>query len=618
MSLEFRLDGTLLDSDRVYVLPDENGVSGLTQAALDGEVSVSRVRIQDPDGDLTFNGWKTFTVDETAATPTRIGTWFVAERTIHRGEWTEGSGRVYDVDLVDLNTILTLRRFRGETWKRDHESDITRINALLASDFLNGLVFDNGLVGTATPINFNETDYRKQTPLDMLAQLAPIAGKRFFLYWDPDADEDEEISLFYEKPAAEVYTSSVQISNDKDDAYDGTALWHPYQDATVERSPSEVNSGVFLAWRGGELYLSDADTGTAFIERDGEYGDDRIGRLETAQAVAAAWLDQFDTESDLLSFTVRVAKENVNLLLAGQRAQVKLTHVPGYESFVYVRMTRRTVRLTRSKDWYEIDFQATQRSPASVGGGGAAGNFPYQGVCAGGEEDLASGLTATGSVSLLSGSGGLPTWSTGKLGNPFDGNTGTGATWTGNHVTGGVQTIASDLFVDLSSARSVGSIRLRMGTVVTVGDMSLSYAADLAGPWTEIWSQASVGGSANIDDDFASASARYWRLRHAFTTTPGFAHVGPFIATWELGECITGLPAPGQPVNDVAPDETPDGATTAFTAPHPYADGSMRVLVNGIDVTEAAVTESDPATGTFTLSPAPWGSDEISLYYLGR
>lgn len=79
-----------------------------------------------------------------------------------------------------------------------------------------------------------------------------------------------------------------------------------------------------------------------------------------------------------------------------------------------------------------------------------------------------------------------------------------------------------------------------------------------------------------------------------------------------------GLAAPssGQLVENEATG-TGDGSTTQFTTSIGYRPGSLRVKVNGIDVTDSMIG-SNPYSGQFTLNFAPRLGSEITTSYMAR
>lgn len=61
-----------------------------------------------------------------------------------------------------------------------------------------------------------------------------------------------------------------------------------------------------------------------------------------------------------------------------------------------------------------------------------------------------------------------------------------------------------------------------------------------------------------------------------------------------------------------APSPAPNGSTTVFTIPWPYIGGTISVYVDGIFKTPGtAFTESDPATGEFTMTTAPSNGSQL-------
>ena len=153
MTIQYRLGGTLLTGRVELISPDgRQGTDGLTTVAEQGELGIAGVRIEDPTGSLTFNGYATFTVDETECDPTRIWTGFVLERTVTRGDTDANSAaRIYDCDLIDQNALLHFRVLRSNDAKRPAETDVARVQWLLTSEALANVVYDRGLVSTANP-----------------------------------------------------------------------------------------------------------------------------------------------------------------------------------------------------------------------------------------------------------------------------------------------------------------------------------------------------------------------------------------------------------------------------------------------------------------------------------
>jgi hypothetical protein len=74
------------------------------------------------------------------------------------------------------------------------------------------------------------------------------------------------------------------------------------------------------------------------------------------------------------------------------------------------------------------------------------------------------------------------------------------------------------------------------------------------------------------------------------------------------------FPAEGQPLAGVETIGAGDGTTTTFNTAFPYQAGTLHVFVDNL---EQAPTETDPATGEFTLPFAPLPDETITVTYSG-
>lgn len=84
-------------------------------------------------------------------------------------------------------------------------------------------------------------------------------------------------------------------------------------------------------------------------------------------------------------------------------------------------------------------------------------------------------------------------------------------------------------------------------------------------------------------------------------------------------EVVTGCDLPTPDAYQVVPPElvgTGDGTTTSFTTLFPYAPGSLRVWIDNLTKFED-VTEIDPATGAFDVTPAPKNGEVVRVTYKG-
>ena len=118
--------------------------------------------------------------------------------------------------------------------------------------------------------------------------------------------------------------------------------------------------------------------------------------------------------------------------------------------------------------------------------------------------------------------------------------------------------------------------------------------------WMAYQQVASASGSYNPAGTASSGSSDYGGQTLVFETSAGAEE--------------TGQPVLGQEVTE--PSFLSDGTTTTGSpTSYPYAPSSLRITVNGIDVSDA-VTETDPTAGTYSFSTAPPVGAEIVVKYI--
>lgn len=625
MAQHFYLAGVELDPDRVRLDSDRP----LVQAA-SLTVSGAGIQLEDPDGDLVFNGWKTFMVteDDCAEQVTWVG--YMGQRTIRRGTSDKtGAARTITCDLYDLNAIMGFRVLHTASAKRPQETEAARITWLLGSEAMDGIVFDNGYVSTNAQV-FDEADFRGQYALDVLASLGSSA-KQAYVFWDSSAASGEEVTLWYNPPSVANRVSTLAISNVLSDVDDVTTF-APMIDAELVRRPEETYSGVYLTYANGELYTESATTAANFVARDGRYDSSRIGRASTAAGTAANYLVAQGQEFDEITCTVRLPSDKVNLLLAGMQLDVRFSHLPGYETATAARVEQRTVRPTARWDAYDLDLVLSVAPIGGTVGGPPGGEFPGGGPnCTIGTTDLAAGIVPT-------------QWGTfyapnGTAANVTDGSDLTGDATQGG-TTGGVTT-EDGWDLDLGSAYTLGRMRWYWSSAFSLtppasGTTAYTwttsevqyvlrlYYSDDGSSWTESdysFTNQELSGKHDFSmTPVVTTAHRYWRFAE-WLTSPGGVHVkfATSLFAWEFYEitCTTAPPGPNQPVNNEVPSGTVDGTNDDFTTAHPFADGTLVVMVDGIDQTDE-VTTYDGATGAFTLSFPPLSDEEIRVWYRGR
>lgn len=668
MSIIYKINGVTL-SLRVRLL-DEG--EGFTEAAERGVVGMGGVLIDDPNGDLTITGWQTFTVDDDEAFPdNRIFTGYIAERpTGRQGRYRVGVSRVHSCTLLDLNALLHIHVLRANAAKRPIETDVARVNWLLSSEALAGIVFDQGLVSASNPGTFLAADIRRRFADDVMAELAPSAVKNFFVYRDFATGTH---ALFYDRDDAAVNSSALRLSNVATDV-DGVTTFAPSIDAEDEIQPHDVYSGVSYGWQGTPIYVTSSTTRAAYFGvlggRDAVYDTDRIGRLATAQTAAQAWLNVRSTETHFITVSVILPSGKASQIKAGQRLQVKFSHLDGFTSFTWTRVRRCSAKPFSPTSW-ELRLElwvpavpvadattSTGSCPAIVqqvtepytGAGNPSLTFPAP-VTAG--NHLIAVIARRGPFSASIDDPTLPATSTIRALTAFGATVDTPNStisalaifWrllTGDeqtleynsdsqlHVThyevSGLDADPSVLATVVRANEQAAGSTFSLGTIGSAG--SVNFLAYLFNRDFEDTDYYTMGAGWTVDSSDSSDSGRpYVEVGHSSGSIAATA-TAPISVEWAgFAVALTGtgcgeedsLPFTGNPVGPTTPSGTINGSNPLFnnsnsTYPGGWLPDTLRVLHDGLDQT-AHVTTSDDTTGAFTLDYAPSFGSTLRVTY---
>jgi hypothetical protein len=660
------LAGAEIDPFRVTI----TGLDGITENA-DGTTARSGIVFDDPDGGLDLTGYTTIAIEEDDCSFARLFTGYVISRSIQRGPYRSGASRIWDCDLIDLNDMLHQRILRGTAAKRPQETGSDRLDWLLATTGMAGRVFDNGFVMNNAWI-YGPTDYRGQYADDVLRDIVSAASFdrwTFFLYWDDAAASGEEVSLFYNDTTDAINDSTLRISNLIAD--ESSTTIYPFVDAALERDPAGQYGGVYTTGSGfAPIYRTKAATIAAMgLTRDATYTSARLNSA-TASNHTDGFLNWHSIETDRITCTVQLPSTQANLIRAGMRVQVKFTHLDGYEAFTWVRVTNRSVNFVEGRnDWYEVRLELSVKGVLQSGGGDPGGlplpppdcttpsvvqfasaqssSLPGDATLmelpdpptAGNTLVLYATLRNVGIPALPSGWTTIDTLTNPNPGVPDGGivayrMVGSGESeWIEVRPTTGGGTVLN--LVEIAGTITLGdsagnteqpasgvttvvfaAVTPPAGSAAIVLGFHMDRAADLtaplfspAGGWTEIVDTYDAAGGGHPQDmvlyqAIATASGSY---------TPNATYTGAAtsrdyanLSVAFVCSAADNPPAPGQwfPWTVV----TMTGATG--TAPFPYAAGSLEVKVDGSLISPASYTETDPATGEFTLSWTP-DADEV-------
>jgi hypothetical protein len=265
------------------------------------------------------------------------------------------------MDLVDLNWSLSVSVIHGSEAKRPAETAGDRLRWLLTATHVH--FHDYGNVTYPTH-QMDAYDYTGMRPNDVLADIAVEGGYNF---WCERNEAHEAAELFFLDPNGSSYNSTLAISNDAADLdlaaiRAGTATTYPpFHDAILTRSASRITYGCFLPYQNGWVYKVNETTGLQYAFIDQEAPMATVSTQARANRIAAKFLSDNDSEDDVIEFSFIVPAAKVNDMRAGHRFAAKFTHLPGYESVRYLRVTRQTIRQDPdlSTDNYLMEIEAS-------------------------------------------------------------------------------------------------------------------------------------------------------------------------------------------------------------------------------------------------------------------
>ncbi len=291
------------------------------------------------------------------------------------GRCYAGAQRIVRVQTVDLNALFYLRIIGGTDGKRPEETWDARLAWLLGSDYLTGLVEDNGyLTSIDRPMLAN--DYRGQVPADVLNDLAARTGPdqsplNYFAFWDPVSLAP---TLFFDEADATTFDSTIFISNDPADE-DGITTFYPWRDATFVRTPEEVYSEVWLEYAEGTAVFRKNATVGIRLHRARILGIAPVHRsaIDRHRPGRRADRDALDRSRTSITVTIQVPASKVGLIQAGQRVKIKFLHLAdlGYDSFTWLRCTECSPKPTDDMGHnYNVDLTLKPSRGLVLGGSG--------------------------------------------------------------------------------------------------------------------------------------------------------------------------------------------------------------------------------------------------------
>lgn len=679
MAVVYKLDGVELDPENVFLRwNDDEEFEGAMAA--DGTGSFGSVIIHDPDGTLDVQGWMTFTIDETDCTDApRLVTAWIWERDYARGgDEDTGAARTITCQLLDPNALLSLRVITGTDGNRSAETDGDRVDWLLGSDYLDGLVSDTGYVNGGTS-NFDSENEIGRYPAEVLASIASagISDRVFFAFYDQVA---EAIGLFFDLPTATTYDCTLSISNVPADL--GSTCFPPFDDVKLNRNPDAVYSDIRYVTKSGVYNRFNSTTRSTFfpsplLRRGVNVENQRDGSASTSTRHADNYLANHSTERDTITVTIRVPSTQVGLIQAGMRMSIRLSHCPGYETATYARIERMSFHHAEGRrGFYDVTLNLTNKGLASTigAGGGDPGDFPHPpaGIPSVVQTKFDNTGTLTPDSPITDGNfliawitsnaaAGAPSAPTGSSGwtaiatchniNEFSDPTSIryGRAFykvaSGEPSSYGFANVSMS-FVELTPAEFGASVSHdeQTGTGYNSGGAITPAATDALVIGCGILGQFNPGGATYTvaadtgvtelfdgEQGVAGATPFAWvgyrEVAVPASTTVGGTlsnNINPLYNQWAgvtftvFSTADANLPASGQTVPWTVVTVTPGSTTSTGATVYPYATGSLQVRVDGVLISTASYSETDPATGAFTLNWVIDSDEVVSVTYQGR
>lgn len=361
-------------TDRVqHGWADNPATEGLVMNAEEGSVGSSTIRVEDPDGDWQIDGHRiVFVRDDDLEYDDYGGVVYIgysAGQTIERDLMRTGAARIWTIVLTDINTVFDRRIMNGSDANRPAETDVERITWAEATNE-GSLIDDTLYLSSDEPFDMDAVDYRGQSFRNIFDDCSQQSGKNWFL-WRHDA----EFSLWYAPRGTTDFVSDIKISNVEADARaDPTGVFLPYLTTKLDRDPSRVFSGVYGAYANAHIYLQDDATAEQFARRDASASWPNVKTKRQATIRANRYLSDIDTQELIIRTAIIVPRLQTNDVVAGQRIQVKYTHFPGFEDYVWCRAVERTVR-ELGLDEVEIALKLVPDEPVDLDVGGIGAVF---------------------------------------------------------------------------------------------------------------------------------------------------------------------------------------------------------------------------------------------------
>lgn len=366
-------------------LPVRNADFDFAEAARNGEVASGGIDIDSENAGFYINPHWQVTAQDLAAPSDFFYVGYVGDKTIARGPFAIDKDRQFDLDLVDLNTLLIDDIITGAAGNRPEETDIDRVQWLVGTSFLSGM---SGNIGASFPLTLEAADFRTQTPLQLLQQAAETAGKLFFVYWDHVTDAPK---LFYDLATASNFITSSKISTVLSDG-SNSLTHHPVKDTLVRNlDGGRIYSEILFKYDGGSVTVNNTAVASNYRARKTVIYDNNVKSSAQATKKATRYITHSASEEDIVTCDVILTGEQIHEFRAGQLMQLKAPHL-GLPSFVDRRIVRRSVRPATETDTdnYRVTLELSLPKTTRFGSSGVPTESLPSDVVAGGSSSPAT------------------------------------------------------------------------------------------------------------------------------------------------------------------------------------------------------------------------------------
>lgn len=368
----------------------------LAQNAEEGQAGMYEVVVDDPEMSMDFVGHRRWTVYEDESEPGNqilVDGLTQAVSIAHTGgDITNPVGRVWTIEIADLNTLWTYRVMTGSDSQFPEQTDVERMQQLADSEEMS--YFDDfSLLSTASPVTLDKLNGRGMNPAQVADTCAQSTGKNWYIYSTGTRGEvGADIGIWYGRDSLTAYESPLSLSNDPADldmpaVNAGTATTYPIgADTVLRRDYARQYSGAYGEYQNGAKYVVNTET-LSQITLSGRDMTHPAPEIKTGARMERRLIRQLAdhaTPDEVVSMTVTLPANKVVQLRAGMRVFTTMTHEPGYEAGKYLRVM--SAKPSPVGNWYTVALEL--QGPGSPGTPAASCST----VIAGGESNYELGL----------------------------------------------------------------------------------------------------------------------------------------------------------------------------------------------------------------------------------